>query len=263
MIEPRLSVVLPAYNEVDSVRVAIEKALDVLPDLVASSFEVIVVDDGSTDGTAEAVLPLLEAHPGHVRLLRHVRNRATAPPCAAAFSHARGELLFYTDADNQFDIRELKWFLPLIGEYDVVVGFRVYRYDPVLRSLLSVIYQPPGQCDVPGARVRDVDCAFKLFRREVIEKTPIRRHRLLVDTELLARARHWNFRIVEKGVRHYPRAAGATTVRASHISSTLRTVARMWREIYFPTRAMRAESAAQQERLDELALEVRLPTVTP
>jgi dolichol-phosphate mannosyltransferase len=252
-----VSVVLPAYNEVDNVVVAVERALAVLASMTMN-YEVIVVDDGSSDGTADAVLPLVEANPGQVRLFRHVQNVGYGAAIRTGMCNAKGELIFYTDADNQFDIGELKWFLPLIADHDMVVGFRVYRYDPVLRSILSWLYNRLVNV-LFRVRVRDVDCAFKLFRREVVEKTPIDSTDFFVDTELLARARKWNFRIVERGVRHYPRTAGETTVRASHIGLTLKTVARMWRRIYFPTKAMLEESAAAQRRLDNLAVEVELP----
>jgi hypothetical protein len=85
-------------------------------------------------------------------------------------------------------------------------------------------------------RVRDVDCAFKLMRREVVQQVSIECDNFFVNTELLAKARKWNFRIAEKGVRHYPRMAGETTVRPSDIPRTLATVLSMWRRIYFPSR---------------------------
>jgi dolichol-phosphate mannosyltransferase len=254
-----LSVVLPAYNEVENIAVAVQRALEVLPSL-AADHEVIVVDDGSLDGTSDAVLPLMEAHPGRVRLFRHVHNIGYGAAIRTGFHNARGDLVFYTDSDNQFDLAELKWFLPQIATADVVVGFRVYRYDTVLRSMVSWVYNRIVNV-LFRVRVRDVDCAFKLFRREVIEKTPIDSTDFFVDTELVARARKWNFRIVEKGVRHYPRMAGATTVQASHVGQTLKTIARMWRRIYFPSRHMLEESAALQHRLDELAVEVKVPAV--
>jgi hypothetical protein len=100
-------------------------------------------------------------------------------------------------------------------------------------------------------RVRDVDCAFKLFRREVLDKITIESTDFFVDTELVARARKWNFRIIEKGVRHYPRLAGETTVHPSDIPRTLRAVGRMWRRIYFPSKEMLEEARALRAALDE------------
>jgi glycosyltransferase involved in cell wall biosynthesis len=231
---PSLSVVLPAFNEEENIERAVGRCLDVLPDLV-EDFEVIVVDDGSVDRTTEVLAPLLERHHPRVRLLRHRRNLGYGAAIANGFRHANGDLLFYTDADNQFDVAEIKWFLPLVSGVDVVVGFRVYRYDTVVRSMLSWGYNRLVNV-LFRVRVRDVDCAFKLFRREVIEKIDVESDDFFVDTELVARARKWNFRIIEKGVRHYPRTAGETTVQVSDVPRTLRTVGRMWQRIYYPRR---------------------------
>jgi glycosyltransferase involved in cell wall biosynthesis len=233
-MEETVSVVLPAYNEGPNIEGAVGRCLAVLPKLVRD-FEVIVVDDGSTDDTANLAQRLVDEHHPRVRLLRHTRNLGYGAAIVNGFRQARCELLFYTDSDNQFDVRELEWFLPLIDEYDVVVGFRVYRYDTVVRSIMSWCYNRLVNV-LFRVRVRDVDCAFKLFRREVIMKIDVESDDFFIDTELVARSRKWNFRIVEKGVRHYPRTAGETTVRVSDVPRTLRTVGRMWQRIYFPRR---------------------------
>ena len=99
-------------------------------------------------------------------------------------------------------------------------------------------------------RVRDVDCAFKLFRREVLDKVTIECENFFVDTELVAKARKWNFRIAEKGVRHYPRLAGETTVQASDVQRTLWEIGRMWRSIYLPGQSRQA-AAAELDRSEE------------
>lgn len=255
---PSLSVVLPAYNEEANIERAVRRCFEVVPEM-AETYEVIVVDDGSHDGTAAVAQRLVdELHPT-VRLLHHRRNLGYGAAIASGFSHGRHALLFYTDSDNQFDIAELAWFLPLIEDHDVVVGFRVYRYDSVVRSILSWLYNRLVNV-LFRVRVRDVDCGFKLCRREVVEKIDIESGDFFVDTELIARARKWNFRIVEKGVRHYPRTAGETTVRPSDVPRTLRTVARMWQRIYFPRRGqsqalerLRAERAAEVEEYEPRA----------
>jgi glycosyltransferase involved in cell wall biosynthesis len=212
-------------------------------------YEIIVVDDGSVDGTADAVQRLVDLHHPRVRLLRHRRNLGYGAAIANGFRHARGDLLFYTDADNQFDVAEIRWFLPLLNSVDVVVGFRVYRYDTFMRSMLSWGYNRLVNV-LFRVRVRDVDCAFKLFRREVIEKIDVESDDFFVDTELVARARKWNFRIIEKGVRHYPRTAGETTVQVSDVPRTLRTVVKMWQRIYYPrrdqTEALRVHRTARE-----------------
>jgi glycosyltransferase involved in cell wall biosynthesis len=252
-MERSLSVVLPAYNEEPNIEGAVARCLAVLPQL-ARDFEVIVVDDGSTDGTAEVAQRLVDQNHPRVRLLRHARNLGYGAAIAHGLREASSDLLFYTDADNQFDVGEIEWFLPLIEEYDAVVGFRVYRYDTVLRSVMSWCYNRLVNV-LFRVRVRDVDCAFKLFRSEVIRKIDVESDDFFIDTELVARTRKWNFRIIEKGVRHYPRAAGETTVRPSDVPRTLRTIARMWQRIYFPRReqrdALRAHRAAQAAEMSE------------
>lgn len=244
---------LPAYNEEHNVRIAVERALEALPAIV-DDFEVIVVDDGSRDRTAAVARELVEEHHPRVRLVRHRANRGYGAAIRSGFRAGRFDLLFYTDADNQFDVGDLEWFLPLAHDHDVVIGFRVYRYDTVLRSVLSWVYNRLVSV-LFRVRVRDVDCAFKLIRREVWEKIDLESSDFFVDTELVAKARKWNFRIAEKGVRHYPRLAGETTVRSSDIPNTLRTVARMWRRIYFPTRAIRDEILAANRMVDETTSE--------
>jgi glycosyltransferase involved in cell wall biosynthesis len=237
---PGISIVLPAYNEEENVGEAVGQALEVLPEL-AEDYEVIVVDDGSADDTAAAALALVSEHHPRVRLLRHDRNRGYGAAIRSGFQHARFDLVFYTDSDLQFDLSELTYLVPLMATHDVVIGFRVYRYDTVLRSILSWVYNRLVSV-LFRVRVRDVDCAYKMLSREALDKLVIESDDFFVDTEIVARARKWNFNVAQKGVRHYPRVSGETTVRASDIPRTLRTVARMWRRIYFPTREQRREA---------------------
>lgn len=229
-----LSIVLPAYNEEANIKRAVEQAVEVGSRL-ADPFEVIVVDDGSRDHTGAVVQEMIRKDPAHIRLLTHKPNQGYGAALRTGFEHARYNLVFFTDSDNQFDISELEYFIPLMSDYEMVTGFRVYRYDTVMRCILSWIYNR-----IVGVlfrlRVRDVDCAYKLMRREVVQQVTIQCENFFVNTELLAKARKWNFRIAEKGVRHYPRTAGETTVRPSDIPRTLATIFRMWRRIYFPTR---------------------------
>ncbi len=245
---PGLSVVLPAYNERENVVPMVEQALEVLPGLVRD-FEVVLVDDGSRDDTAALAADLVHEHHPRVRLLRHPQNRGYGAAIRTGFEHASFDLVFYTDSDRQFDLAELEYFLPMLADYDVVIGFRVYRYDTVLRSLVSWAYNRIVRV-LFRVRVRDVDCAFKLFRREVLEKITIECENFFVDTELVAKARKWNFRIAEKGVRHYPRPAGETTVQASDVQRTLREIARMWRSVYLPGQSRQAAAEARDAAVE-------------
>lgn len=255
MSDRSISIVLPAYNEAESLPAVVERTLEVMPEL-SEAFEVIVVDDGSVDETREVALELMREH-DEVRLAVHPVNRGYGAALRTGFELAGSDLIFYTDADNQFDPADLKHFLPLIEAYDVIVGFRVYRYDTVLRSLLSWVYNRLVNL-IFRVRVRDVDCSFKLFRAEVLEKITIECDDFFVDTELVAKSRRWNFRLLEKGVRHYPRMAGETTVRPSHIPATLKQVVLMWRRTYFPGRRHLERAAARRGTGDAAELEVSL-----
>ncbi|HOE10808.1 MAG TPA: glycosyltransferase family 2 protein [bacterium] len=251
-----LTVVLPAYNEEDNIVPLLEEALAELEKLrphlqqvcralepanlaqdnaqekSAVLYEIIVVNDGSRDDTGKRADEMAQKHPELIRCLSHETNLGYGAALRRGFDAARYPLVFYTDSDRQFSIGDLRYFLPHIIENDLVVGFRVYRYDPLLRLFLSWGYNRLVRL-LFRVRVRDVDCSFKLMRREVLESIDLETNDFFIDTELVARARRWNFRIFEKGVKHYPRQAGESSLRPSHVPRTLNTVFRMWWRIHF------------------------------
>jgi len=226
----QVSIVFPAYNEVENVEEAVHRAVQAVELAGVSDYEILFVDDGSTDGTAEKVEQLSAANP-KVRLIRHPKNRGYAEALKSGFTSASKKYVFYSDSDNQFDLRELKNFLPSIEDYDIVCGFRIYRFDPFSRLVLSWGYNLIARM-IFRIRVRDIDCAFKLFRREVFDVIEIESKKFFVDTEILAKAKRLGLRVTEIGVRHYPRKAGSSTVRPSHILSTIRELSEMWVRIY-------------------------------
>jgi glycosyltransferase involved in cell wall biosynthesis len=246
-----LSIVLPAYNEAANIRTAVESGLEVSRKL-ASEYEVIVVDDGSRDGTSHEVEALARRHYPRVRLLKHEANIGYGAALRTGFEHARYGLVFFTDSDNQFDMSELGAFMPKTTEYDMVVGFRVNRCDPLQRSVTSWLYNQLVRL-LFRVDVRDVNCAFKLISREVVLKTTIECDNFFVNTELLAKAKRLNFKIAEMGVRHYPRTAGETSVKLSDVPHTLATVITMWGRM---RRGMRTQPAAGG------VTDVMLPTVS-
>ena len=239
---PKLSVVLPAYNEEASLPEAIEQCKRLVQ--LLSSTEVIFVDDGSTDRTPELVTEAGAAHPW-IRLLQHQSNLGYGRAIRSGFAAATGEFVFYTDADNQFDITELAEHWALLDDVDMLTGYRVYRYDPFPRLVLSWIYNRLVRI-LFRVKVRDVDCSFKVMRRQRLDSIVLLSDDFFIDTELVARARKWNWRMVEVGVRHFPRRAGRTTVRPSDVPRTLRVVLRMWFRIHFPNRAEHLEALRAQ-----------------
>ena len=222
-----LSIVLPAYNEEDNIQVAVSRCFAVLEKL-GLPHEVIIVNDGSKDQTAENCRKLVAAQP-RLRLIEFEHNRGYGAALRAGFLSANYGLVFYTDSDNQFDVSELKYFLPIIEDsYDLVVGFRIYRYDRPLRLFLSWGYNLLIRL-LLGIRVHDVDCSFKLFRREIFDLLQLEANDFFIDTEMVLKANRLGLRMNEVGVRHYPRTAGRTTVRPSDIPRTLLTLFRIWR----------------------------------
>ncbi|MDD3726341.1 MAG: glycosyltransferase family 2 protein [Candidatus Ratteibacteria bacterium] len=221
-----ISVILPAYNEEENIATAIISIKDFLA-VLCDNYEVIVVNDGSSDKTGERAEHFARQDPSHVRVFHHSSNKGYGTALKTGFSNARYEYIFYTDSDNQFDIKELKNFLPLIEKYDIVIGYRIKRKDSLLRIFLSKGYNYLIFL-LFHLKVKDVDCSFKLFHRYVLDAIKIECDDFFIDTEFLVRAKKAGFYIAEQGVSHYPRKQGKTTVRPGHIIKTLITIAKMW-----------------------------------
>jgi glycosyltransferase involved in cell wall biosynthesis len=201
----RLTIVLPAYNE----EANIEKAVAMATDVAArhcTDHEVIVVDDGSSDSTAAIVERLSAADP-RVRLIKHEKNKGYGGALLSGFFAAKMDLVFFTDSDNQFDLDELAVFIDLIQSVDVVAGYRIKRRDPFFRRVNARAwnYLVRALFYVP---VRDIDCAFKLFRREVFDGLELNSVGAMVNTELMVKLGRSGYRVVEVGVSHFPRTAG-------------------------------------------------------
>lgn len=240
-----LTIVLPAYNEEESLPEALEQCGEFIEQMPELDVEVVIVDDGSSDGTAALLKESSLTRPW-LRVINHPVNNGYGAALKTGFDAANGRFVFYTDSDNQFDILELREILPLIDGADLVAGFRVYRFDPLTRLVVSWVYNRLVRVlfRVP---VRDVDCSFKLMRRERLDRLVLMSDDFFIDTEIVARARKWNWRIKEVGVRHYPRRKGKTTVRAGDIPRTLRVIGRMWREIHYPNREQHTLRSQQHD----------------
>ena len=200
-----LSVVLPAHNEEANLARAIER-VGAAASRLTSAHEVIVVDDGSTDGTAE-VVEKASADDPRVHLVRHGRNRGYGAALRSGFEAATMDLVFFTDADNQFDPEQLSELLSAIDGADAVVGYRATRTDPLVRRLNAAAWNALVR-GLLHVGVRDVNCAFKLFHRRDLVALDLESDGAMINTELLAKLRQAGRTVAEVPVDHYPRTAG-------------------------------------------------------
>jgi dolichol-phosphate mannosyltransferase len=221
----RLSLVLPAFNEEAGIRQAVQEADEALAAL-CDDYEVLVVDDGSSDGTAQAVQAESAVRP-RVRLLAHGSNRGYGAALRTGFTAARFELVAFTDADCQFYLEDLGKLLPLAEQNDVAVGYRIGRQDPWRRRVLSGGFNLMVRA-LLGTGVSDCDCALKVFRREALAHLLPETDGFFVNAEMLARARQQGFSVAEAGVRHRARVRGVSKVSILQVPRVLRTLLPFW-----------------------------------
>lgn len=203
-----ITVFFPCYNEQDNVAGVVLRAVEVLEGLRAD-YEVLIVNDGSADHTGR-VADEIAASNRRVRAIHHPRNLGYGAALQSGFRAATKELVFYTDGDGQFDMNEMPAFLPLMAEYDIVSGYRMNRQDPALRRLNGWLWTRMNDL-LFSLTLRDLDCAFKLFKRSIFNHIRMESQGALIATEILARAARKGYRITERGVHHYPRTAGKPT----------------------------------------------------
>ncbi len=228
----RLSVVLPAHNEEAAIAGTIRSVISVL-DEWGLDFEVIVVNDGSKDRT-QAIVEEITVGDRRVRLLNHAVNQGYGAALVSGFEAVSGDktLVFFMDSDGQFDIRDLERFFALIEEYDAVLGYRIHRQDTWVRKLNAWGWKMLVRL-VFGLRVRDVDCAFKLYPARFFREHRLETRGAMINTEILYKFTRAGYTYTERGVHHLPRHGGrATGAKPSVIVRAFRemfTFARKWR----------------------------------
>lgn len=220
-----LSVFFPAYNEQDIIARTVESASRAVSRF-ADDYEIIVVDDGSADNTAAIVQNIARRDP-HVRLVSHGRNCGYGAALRTGFASASKSLVFFSDADGQFDLQELPGLIALLNRAPVVLGYRIRRSDPAHRLFIAKVYNLVIRM-VFGLRVRDIDCAYKLFRREVLQEVSLESDGAFISSELLIKLKRRKVPMVERGVHHYPRTTGASKgATPKVILKTIRDVVRL------------------------------------
>jgi glycosyltransferase involved in cell wall biosynthesis len=223
---------LPAYNEGAVIEKTISRAILALSKWT-DDFEIVVVNDGSKDRTKECIehLSLSDAR---VRLIDHPVNQGYGAALVTGFHAVTKDLVFFMDSDGQFDINDLARFLPLIDEYDAVLGYRNPRCDPWLRKLNAwgwkqLVYM------VFKLRVRDIDCAFKLYRATFFQTLNLETRGAMINTEIMYKFNRDGHTYTEVGVRHLPRQEGQAT------GANPTVILRALRELFFFARKWRRE----------------------
>jgi len=191
---------------------------------VADDYEIIIVNDGSKDRTRD-IADLLIKEDRKVRAVHHEINQGYGAAVRSGIKACTKEYLFFTDGDGQFDVSQLSLLVPLVPQYDGVIGFRLNRQDPWIRKLNAWAWNRLVRL-LLGLKVKDIDCAFKLFHRRIFEGIELESSGAMISTEMLVKIKDKGCRLQEVGVFHSPRLAGKQT------GANLRVVLRAFKELF-------------------------------
>jgi hypothetical protein len=203
-----LSLVLPAHNEAENIEIVLRRALDVLP-TYTDTFEIIVVNDGSRDQTGP-IIDRMSAEDRCVRAVHHKVNRGYGGALKSGFSASTGDYVMFMDSDRQFDIADIQLLTPFVPTHDIVAGFRMERSDPIHRRINAEIFNIAVRI-LFGVHMRDLDCAFKIFRGDQLRTLSLTTSGALINAEMQAKLRRQGATLQQVGVPHYPRVAGTAT----------------------------------------------------
>jgi glycosyltransferase involved in cell wall biosynthesis len=216
-----LSFFLPMYNERANIGRTLDAAEAALAALGLEDYEILIIDDGSTDGCGHVVEARARLNP-RIRLVRHAVNQGYGAALRTGFTHATRQVVFYTDSDLPADLGLLARALPLLARADLVIGYRLNRNDILLRTVYSRVYNWLMRA-LFGVRVRDVNFSFKLVRQRVLQRIHLTAGTVFIDGQLLAEARRHGFTIAEMPVPYQPRRHGRSSFDSPRVAwDTLR-----------------------------------------
>lgn len=247
-----LSVILPAHNEEEAIAHTVHEVIDTLSAWM-QDFEVIVVDDGSRDRTG-VILDTIAGVQPRLRVIHHSVNQGYGAALVSGFEAVTKDLAFFMDSDGQFDIRDLEQFFPLIGEYDAVLGYRIDRQDTRMRKvnawgwkiLVGMVF---------GVYVRDVDCAFKLYRADFFREHRLETRGAMINTEILYKFTRAGYTYTQVGVRHLPRRGGKATGAKPTV------ILRAFRELFYY--AIKWHREEKREEREKERIEHKQPSAEP
>lgn len=209
---PSISLVFPAWNEQDYVERAVTRALDVLPKLTRD-FEIIIVDDASTDGTPRVCEELARRHP-QVRTIRHTVNTRLGGALKTGFGESRKDVIIYSDIDLPFDLNELERAMHLLRylEADMICGFRFDRTSEGAKRIVYSFFYNALIRAAFGVYVKDINFSFKVIHRRVLEAIELQSSGSFIDAELVVKAIRLGFKVFQMGVDYFPRSRGISTL---------------------------------------------------
>lgn len=223
-----ISAFFPAYNDAGTISSMVITVLLTLRELT-DDYEVVVVNDGSKDHTAVVLDELARIYPGEVRIIHHPQNRGYGGALRTGFASATRDWIFYTDGDAQYDPRELKDLAALVSDdVDFINGWKIERNDPLHRIIIGRIYQYTIKLAF-GLKLKDVDCDFRLMRREVFDRVQLTSDSGVICVELMKKVQDAGFRLAETPVHHFHRAYGKSQFfRFRRLAEVARDLTKLW-----------------------------------
>jgi len=207
MREYSISVFFPVYNDEKTIPKLVAEIIPIL-NSISKDYEVILVEDGSPDNSAEVVDQLTKKYE-NVRVIHHEKNKGYGGALRSGICNSTKELIFYTDGDGQYDVKEIQRLLPLIEKADVVNGYKIKRSDALYRIFFGGLYNL-GTRILFNIRLKDIDCDFRLFRKYVFKDIKLRSDTGVICVEMMKKIQEKRFRIKEVPVHHYPRLSGTS-----------------------------------------------------
>ncbi|GAB4343116.1 MAG: hypothetical protein Kow0099_21230 [Candidatus Abyssubacteria bacterium] len=208
-VRPSISVVMPAYNEKDNIEKAVSSTLEVLQE-ACDDYEIIIVDDASTDGTGQ-MLDAMAERISSLKVIHHDKNRKFGRTLRDGIAASCKDLVFLTDSDNPIDMKDMKKAIPLMGQYDFVNGARLTREPSVKRIIYTAVYNMMIRT-LFRLDVRDVNFSYKMVKRELLQRLDLRSEGSFIDAEMLIEAKRLGARIHEIPIMYYPRSVGKSTL---------------------------------------------------
>ena len=221
-----ISIFFPMYNDEHTIESLIQETISALRP-ITNDYEIIIIDDSSEDATGN-IADRICLENNSIRVIHHNENRGYGGAVKSGLAHCSKNLIFYTDGDKQYDVRELKKLLAKIKEADVVTGYKIERCDPFYRIIIGNIYRSIVN-NLFGLKIKDSTCDFRLFKKEAIDSIKIESNSGFICIEMMKKIQEKGYKIAEVGVHHFPRNFGnSQSFKLRRIISMIKDLCMQW-----------------------------------